>query len=109
MKKYEAVYILDIRRADDEGAAFCREFEELIGSLGGKMESVVPMGRRQFTYEIDKRRAGLYFNFIFEVAPSKLADIKEKYKLDSRVLRSLTVVYDRPANAPAEPVKLGEE
>ena len=52
MKKYEAVFILDIRKADDEGNAFTKEFGELIESLGGKLESVTPMGRRQFTYEI---------------------------------------------------------
>ena len=39
LKKYEAVFILDIRKADDEGAAFCKEFGELIESLGGKLES----------------------------------------------------------------------
>ena len=53
MKKYEAVFILDIRKTDDEGAAFCRGFEELIKSLGGELEKTVPMGRKQFTYEID--------------------------------------------------------
>ena len=99
MKKYEAVFILDIRKADDEGNAFAKEFGELIGSLGGTLESVTPMGRRQFTYEIDKRRAGLYFDFVFELAAAKVKDIKEKYKLDQRVLRNMIIIYDRPADA----------
>ena len=99
MKKYEAVFILDIRKSDDEGAAFGKEFGELIESLGGKMESVTPMGRKQFTYEIDKRRAGLYFDFVFELAAAKVKDIKEKYKLDQRILRNMIITYDRPADA----------
>ena len=99
MKKYEAVFILDIRKADDEGNAFAKEFGELIESLGGKLESVTPMGRRQFTYEIDKRRAGLYFDFVFELAAAKVRDIKDKYKLDQRVLRNMIIIYDRPADA----------
>ena len=99
MKKYEAVFILDIRKSDDEGAAFGKEFGELIESLGGKMESVTPMGRKQFTYEIDKRRAGLYFDFVFELAAAKVKDIKEKYKLDQRILRNMIIIYDRPADA----------
>ena len=45
MKKYEAVFILDIRRADDEGASFSAEFAELIASFGGVMGETVPMGR----------------------------------------------------------------
>ena len=70
MKKYEAVFILDIRKTDDEGAAFTREFGELIGALGGTLESTTPMGRRQFTYEINKRKAGIYFDFVFELEPA---------------------------------------
>ena len=99
MKKYEAVFILDIRQADDEGNAFSKEFGELIESLGGKLESATPMGRRQFTYEINKRRAGLYFDFVFELAAAKVKDIKEKYKLDQRILRNMIIIYDRPADA----------
>ena len=99
MKKYEAVFILDIRKTDDEGAAFSKEFGELIESLGGKMESVTPMGRKQFTYEIDKRRAGLYFDFVFELAAAKVKEIKEKYKLDQRILRNMIITYYRPADA----------
>ena len=99
MKKYEAVFILDIRKSEDEGAAFSKEFGELIESLGGKMESVTPMGRKQFTYEIDKRRAGLYFDFVFTLGTDKVREIKEKYKLDARVLRNLILIYDRPENA----------
>lgn len=99
MKKYEAVFILDIRKADDEGASFSKELSEFIESLGGKMESAVPLGRKQFTYEINKRRAGLYFDFVFSIGADKVREIKDKYKLDARVLRNLIVIYDRPENA----------
>ena len=109
MKKYEAVFILDIRKADDEGNAFTKEFGELIESLGGKLESVTPMGRRQFTYEINKRRAGLYFDFIFELATDKVREIKEKYKLDARVLRNMIIVCDRPEDAGSETIRLNLE
>ena len=101
MKKYEAVFILDIRKTDDEGEAFSKEFAALVESLGGKMEAVIPMGRKQFSYEINKRKAGIYFDFLFELASTKVIDIKDKYKLDDRILRNLIVINDRPADAPA--------
>ncbi|MDD3886111.1 MAG: 30S ribosomal protein S6 [Victivallaceae bacterium] len=109
MKKYEAVFILDIRKTDDEGAAFAKEIAGLIESLGGKMEATLPMGRRQFTYEIDKRKAGLYFDFLFELDAAKVRDIKEKYKLDERVLRNMIVINDRPADAPSGVIKAALE
>ena len=109
MKKYEAVFILDIRKTDDEGAAFTKEFAELITSLGGKMESATPMGRRQITYEINKRKAGIYFDFIFELETAKVIDIKEKYKLDDRILRNMILICDRPETAAEGPIKLNLE
>ena len=106
MKKYESVFILDIRKTDDNGAAFCSNFAELIKSLGGELEKTVEMGRKQFTYEIDKRRAGLYFDFIFTLEPAKLSAIRERYRLDAQVLRSMTLIYDRPEGAEnAEPIR----
>ena len=86
MKKYEAVFILDIRKTDDEGAAFSKEFGELVAALGGKMESTTPMGRRQFTYEINKRK-----------------------ELDERILRNMILVCDRPAAVEAGTVALNLE
>ena len=107
MKKYESVFILDIRKTDDNGVAFCNGFAELIKSLGGEIEKTVEMGRKQFTYEIDKRRAGLYFDFIFTLDPAKLVAIREKYHLDQQVLRSMTLIYDRPEGADnAEPLRV---
>ncbi len=107
MKKYEAVFILDIRRADDEGAAFCKEFAEFLKTLGGSDVEVTNMGRKQFTYPINKRRAGLYFDFIFEMEAAGVKAIKEKYRLDERVLRNMILVCDRPENVVA--AKLEEE
>ena len=109
MKKYEAVFILDIRKADDEGVAFRNELTQLIESLGGKVEAAVAMGRKQFTYEINKRRAGLYFDFIFELGTDKVREIKEKYKLDQRVLRNMIIVCDRPEDAGSETIRLNLE
>ncbi len=96
MKKYEAVFILDIRKVEDEGEGFTREFNSLIEALGGKPVEAVPMGRTQFSYEIKKRKAGIYWNYIFELTEEKLIEVKDKFRLDERVLRNMVVIYDRP-------------
>lgn len=107
MKKYEAVFILDIRKSDDDGAAFCKEFSELLTTLGGTLGETLPMGRKQFTYPINKRRAGLYFDFVFDLEPAGVKAIKEKYRLDERVLRNMILAYDRPEKVIT--AKLAEE
>lgn len=97
MKKYESVFILDIRKVDDDGAAFSKELAAFIASQGGKMNEMIPMGRKQFTYEINKRKGGIYWNFYFEMDAVKLISIKEKYMLDERILRNMIIVDERPA------------
>lgn len=97
LKKYEAIFILDIRKVEDEGEAFSKEFAALIEGFGGKMEESIPMGRIQFSYEINKRKAGIYWNFVFEADADANERILDKFRLDDRVLRPMIIVYDRPS------------
>ena len=97
MKKYEAIFIYDIRMVDDEGEGANRELVALIESLGGKVTESVSMGRIQFSYEIKKRKAGIYWDVFFEIDESKIIAIKDKFRLDERVLRNMIVIDDRPA------------
>ena len=97
MKKYEAVFILDIRKVDDEGKAFSQDFGALVESLGGKMEAAVSLGRKQFTYDINKRKAGIYWDYYFDLDPAMVKEIREKYRLDERVIREMVIVDERPA------------
>lgn len=96
MKKYEAVYILDLRKVEDEGKAFSEDFAKTIGGMNGTVNETVLMGRRQFAREINKRKAGAYVNFVFEMEPAKEKDLRDAYRLDERVLRVLIVHFDRP-------------
>jgi small subunit ribosomal protein S6 len=96
LKKYEAVFILDMRKVEDEGKAFTEEFSKNIQSWGGKLVETLPMGRKQFAREIKKRKAGVYWDYVFELDPLKAVEIREKYRLDERVIRLLVINYDRP-------------
>ncbi len=96
MNKYEAVFILDIKKIEDDGTAYTKELSELIVELGGKVVESVNMGRKTFAREIKRQKAGQYWNYIFEVAPDKVEEIRNKYRLDPRVIRMFTIIYDRP-------------
>ncbi len=98
LKKYETVFILDERKVQDEGKAFAEEFSSAISGAGGEMVSVTPLGRRQFAREIKKRKAGIYYDFVFNAEESFVKALPEQYKLDERTLRVQVFVYDRPEN-----------
>lgn len=97
LKKYEAIFILDIRKVDDEGAGISSEIETLIKKWGGEMVKSVSLGRRQFAYEVKKRKGGIYWNYIFTAEPDKVKELKEHFHLDERVLRNMIINFDRPA------------
>lgn len=109
MKKYEAVFILDVRKVEDEGKAFSEEFGKNLESMGGKLIEANEMGRKQFAREIKKRKAGVYLNFVFELDAEKETQIREQFRLDERVLRIMIILFDRPAEvrstlAPVDPI-----
>ena len=98
MKKYETVFILDERKIQDEGKSFAEEFAAVISGAGGEMVSVTPLGRKQFAREVKKRKAGIYYDFVFSAKEAFAKALTEKYKLDERILRMQVFVYDRPEN-----------
>ena len=97
MKKYEAVFILDMRKVEDEGKAFSDEFAQNLQSWGGSMVEMNAMGRKQFAREINKRKAGIYWDYYFDLEPAMVKEIREKYRLDERVIREMVIVDERPA------------
>ncbi len=96
LKKYEAVFILDEHIVEDQGKQFSEEFGVLVKGLGGILETAESMGRKQFTYEINKRKTGNYWDFTFTVAPKEINEIKKKYRLDERILRTRIFDYQIP-------------
>jgi len=96
LKKYEAIFILDIRKVDDDGAVISSEIETLIKKWGGEMIKSISLGRRQFAYEVKKRKGGIYWNYVFTALPDKVKDLKENFRLDERVLRNMIINFDRP-------------
>ncbi len=103
MKKYESVFILDIRKVDDEGKGFSEEFGKNLESWGGKLVESNPMGRKQFAREINKRKAGIYWDYVYELDPLKAIEVRNKYRLDERVVRHLDIIFERPDGVPAIP------
>ncbi len=96
MKKYEAIFILDDRKVDDGGKNFITEVETAIGEFGGAAGRSESMGRRQFAYPIKKKRGGVYWNVVFELPEDKVAELKNRYRLNQTLLRLEVFIYDRP-------------
>ncbi|MFW5802314.1 MAG: 30S ribosomal protein S6 [Verrucomicrobiota bacterium] len=101
MKTYEAVFILDERYVEDGGEAFAADVEKVIGTLGGKPVEKKSLGRKTFAREIKKKKSGIYWQFVLELAPEKVAELQERYRLNQTVMRLEVFLYEEPpANMP---------
>jgi len=61
-----------------------------ITALGGKVETVQKMDRRQFMRVADRKfSSGFYVNVIFESDPSAMAQLRSRLSLNEEIFRVL--------------------
>jgi ribosomal protein S6 len=71
-----------------------------IAGVGGKVETVQKMDKRPFSRVANKRfSTGFYVNFIFDMDPSNLAQLKHRFDLNDDVFRVLFTVAPGPKAA----------
>jgi len=90
MNKYEGLFILNTQGKEEGVKATLDKISAEITALGGKIETVQKMEQKSFARIADKRHAsGFYANIIFEAAPAAVAQLQNKFKLDTDVFRVL--------------------
>lgn len=106
MKKYESVIIFDDAKMDASGESYSKDMVSFIeGTLKGKVTLSESMGRKVFSAPIKKRNAGLYWNIMFQVEPSQVKVLKEKYRLDENIMRMEVILDETPEN----PITMGSK
>ena len=98
MRTYDVVFILDEKKVEDGGEKFANDVVAQVNSLGGNVKEKNAIGRRQFARAIGKNNSGIYWEFVTDLDPSKVAALQEKYRLDPTVLR--LVCFDYVASDP---------
>ena len=96
MKRYEGLFILETAAKEEGIKDTIDKISSEITSLGGKVETVQKMDKRNFSRVADKKHgAGFYVNVIFESEPSALDQLKHRFAMNEEVFRVLFT------NAPA--------
>ena len=96
MKRYEGLFILDTAGKEEGIKDTIDKISEDITTLGGKVETVQKMDKRNFMRVADKKfYAGFYVNVIFESEPAVLDQLKHRFAMNQEVFRVLF------SNAPA--------
>ena len=96
MKRYEGLFILETAAKEEGIKDAIDKISAEITTLGGKVETVQKMDKKNYSRVADKKHsAGFYVNIIFEGQSTLLDQLKHRFATNEDVFRVLFT------NAPA--------
>ena len=100
MKRYEGLFILDTAAKEEGIKDTIDRISAEITALGGKVETVQKMDKKNFVRVANKRHtAGFYVNIIFQGQPVIIDQLKRRFTMSQDVFRVLFT--NAPAPKPA--------
>ena len=90
MKRYEGLFILDTAAKEEGIKDTIDRISAEITALGGKVETVQKMDKKNFVRVANKRHsAGFYVNIIFQGQPVIIEQLKRRFTMSQDVFRVL--------------------
>ena len=93
MKPYELLLIITPDHDENEAEALTDQVKGIIEN-GGTLLKLDPWGKKRLAYPIQKRSEGYYVLYIFESAPSFVAELNQALHVIEAILRYMIVQYE---------------
>lgn len=90
---YEAVYIIDPRKSEEDTAALVEKFKTLCESNATQVE-VDEWGKRRLAYPIQDQDEGHYVRLTFTAENAFPAELDRIFRITDGVMRSIIVCLD---------------
>ena len=95
MAFYENTIVAKQDLGEREIKSIKEKYNELINNSSGKVVKIEEWGLLNLANKIKNYRKGFYIHFKFEGSKETLNEIDKKIKVDSSILRHLTVKYKK--------------
>ncbi len=92
-RKYESMFILPPME-DEPISENIEKVKKFIAEKKGEILEVKDWGKRKLAYEINNHNEGYYVIITFEFEPNQISSLKNFYKLDENVIRSIVIKKD---------------
>jgi small subunit ribosomal protein S6 len=92
---YETVFVLHPEMTEEDVEAGIQNIIEVLEKQGAEILRVDRGGKRRLAYPVRKQRYGYYNLVHFRAAPGALATLERTYRLSERVIRYLTVRFEK--------------
>ena len=100
MKRYEGLFILETAGKEEGIKDAIDKISAEITTAGGKVETVQKMDKKSFSRVADKKHnSGFYVNVIFEIEPSAITQLKQRFALNEEVFRVMFTNAPEPVAA----------
>ncbi len=95
MAFYENTIVAKQDLAEKELKSIKEKYNEIINKSSGKVLKIEEWGLLNLANKIKKYKKGFYIHYKFEGNNVTLTEIKKKIKIDSSIIRHLTVKYKK--------------
>jgi ribosomal protein S6 len=97
VKRYEGLFILNVAGKEEGVKDALDKISAEITAVGGKVETVQKMEKKNFARVADKKfSGGFYANVIFASAPEAIPQLRNKFALSEEVFRVLFTQAPEP-------------
>ncbi len=93
MNKYETTFILDPGLDENRVGEEVERVSQWIKDLGGEVIEVQRWGKRRLSYEINRKRDGVYTLMVHESPGAVVKEIERRMRLNEQFMRVLTVLH----------------
>lgn len=109
MSTYETTFILEPGLDEGRVNEEVDRVAQWIKDMGGEVIEIQRWGKRRLSYEINRKRDGIYTLLIYQGPGTMVKEIERRLKLNESVMRVLTVLHVPPDPAPADEQPATEE
>ena len=95
MAFYENTIIAKQDLAEKELKTIIEKYNEVINSSSGKVIKIEEWGLLNLASKIKNYKKGFYIHYKFEGNSKTLSEVEKKIKVDSTIIRHLTVKYKK--------------
>jgi small subunit ribosomal protein S6 len=92
---YETVFVLHPEMTEEDVETSVQNTVQLLEGKGAEIIRVDRGGKRRLAYVMRKQRYGYYTLVHFRATPDPLPELERMYRLNERVLRYLTVRFEK--------------
>jgi len=94
MRHYENLVIVKPTLTEEETQASIKAIEEVLTSNGAEIIARDAMGTKKLAYPIQKNERGHFHVVYYTMAPSSIAEVERRFRINEDLLRFVTIKYD---------------